>query len=95
MEIRYNRAHATLMINKSGVNLTGGNTSEQVLITLPDGVKLNNTAVLGKIAPILDSSWTPTGDYITLVWPSCLNVFAVASTPALYGVLTVSSPFST
>lgn len=65
MSVLYTRTHATLYINKTGVNLTGGNTKNQIIATLPDGVTMNNSALVGKIAPILDSSWVPTGDYVT------------------------------
>lgn len=64
--IRYTEVNATLVIIKGGANLTGGNTSNQVIVTLPDGVKIQNEALLGKPAPVLDSSWVPTGDYVTL-----------------------------
>lgn len=66
LEIRYNGAHATLYINKEGVNLAGGNINGQILVTLPDGIEIANSALVGKIAPVLDASWTPTDDYVTL-----------------------------
>lgn len=46
--------------------MTGGNTFNQAIVTLPDGVKIQNEALLGKPAPVLDGSWVPTGDYVTL-----------------------------
>ena len=66
VSVSYDRTQATLYINKPGVNLTGGNINGQTLVTLPDGVEIANSALVGKIAPVLDSSWVPTGDYISL-----------------------------
>lgn len=64
--IHYTEVNATLVIIKSGADLTGGNTFNQAIVTLPDGVKIRNEALLGKPAPVLDGSWVPTGDYVTL-----------------------------
>lgn len=64
--IHYTEVNATLVIIKSGANLTGGNTFNQAIVTLPDGVKIQNEALLGKPAPVLDGSWVPTGDYVSL-----------------------------